>query len=161
MRGLLLEKKKFFFCPSFQLPFSVKMAARLARVVVTVYFDESIDFFPTLCNLQHRFVQKSIIFVKIEQNLFTLPRWRALQDISFILFERHLQGVVMGATMFEVRCSIIRKKDVRACSIRNLENLVRYSMSVRLKPKVGCLSSINDRWTHSSFFFDVRKMMFE
>ena len=70
MRGLLLEKKSFFFCPSFQLPFSVKMAA---RVVVTVYFDESIDFFPTLCNLQHRFVQKSIIFVEIEQNLFTLP----------------------------------------------------------------------------------------
>ena len=29
--------------------------------------------FPTLCNFQRRFVQKSIIFVEIEENLFTLP----------------------------------------------------------------------------------------
>ena len=93
-----------------------------ARVVVTVYFDESIDFFPTLCNLQHRFVQKSIIFVEIEQNLFTLPI-RSSSGHFFILFERHLQGVVMGATMFEVGCSIVRKKDVQVCSIRNLGSI--------------------------------------
>ena len=68
-----------------------------ARVVVTVYFDESIDFFPTLCNLQHRFVQKSIIFVEIEENLFTLPIrsssghfFHFLWDTFYMVFEKEM-----------------------------------------------------------------------
>ena len=65
--SLFLEKKFFL---SF---FSTSIFWKMAEIVVTVYFDESIDFFPTLCNFQRRFVQKSIIFVEIEENLFTLP----------------------------------------------------------------------------------------
>ena len=59
-----------------------------------------------------------------------------------------------------VQCS---KNYVRVCLMSNLVNLtiaLLGSMFIPLKPKIGCSSSITNRWT-CSCSFDVRKMMFE